>query len=115
MLSLLATVILAKTPCTSSYVCSNVKNTGGLNIEYLDDNPNYQRLVVNINGVVYDSGLYLAKVPVNVPLYGPNDVVYATVNISVTIGPCVRSGRVTVCPKTVVLESGSLSSQPLSQ
>jgi len=113
--ALLGIVLLSKTSCTATYVCFNVPNNGNISIDYLADNPTYQRIVVSVDGVLYDSGLYNAKSQTNVPLYGPNDVVYATVNLSVKIGTCVRSGKATVCPRTVTLLSGSLSDQPISQ
>lgn len=118
-------VTLEQTPCTGTTICYDVTNNSNLNIDYLSYSSHYRRLTVSINNTIYDSGLWATTAVItvnaptsvaslaNVPLYGPNsDILYVTVNISTTSHPCVQSGRVAVCPVTVILQSGTISSSP---
>jgi len=102
------TINLGEEACTSTNICFNVPNDAGLTINYIDDATRYGRLLISINGEIYDSGLYLAY-GTNIPLYAVDGtVIYATVNIQVRYGTCIREGRVTECPKYVTLLGGTL-------
>lgn len=103
------TITLSSEPCTATKICFNVPNDAGLTIDYISDATQYERLVVSIDGDIYDSGLWAVQSLADVPLYdGEGNVIYATLDISVVQKPCVRSGRVTVCPKVVTLFSGTI-------
>lgn len=104
------TITLGKSGCTSTYICFNVPNSAGLTIDYVDWALQYKRLLVSIDGEIYDSGLWTVQGPLqNVSLYAGNGaVISVTVNFNVVIGTCVRQGRVTVCPKTVTLTDGKI-------
>lgn len=99
--------------CTATNICSNVGNDGGLIIDYISDAIQYRRLVVSVNGEIYDSGAYALNGQMNqtgVVLYA-TDGSYITVTLAftVTTGACVRQGRATVCPRSVHLDSGSIN------
>ena len=96
-------------PGTASYFFVNVPNTDGLAIEYVTYSNTFKRMLVQIAGVVYDSGIWAAQSMANVPMYAADgSVVYGTLVITVkATGPCVRSGRVTVCPHSETLEATS--------
>src|ERR1700722_1675265 len=79
------TINLGEEACTSTNICFNVPNDAGLTINYIDDATRYGRLLISINGEIY-----------------------ATVNIQVRYGTCIREGRVTECPKYVTLLGGTL-------
>jgi hypothetical protein len=106
------TVNLVPQACTATNICFQVQNDAGLSIDYISDAIQYRRLIVSVNGDQYDSGLYALNGSMNqtnVPLYDPDGkVLYATLAFTVTIGTCVRSGRATVCPRHVHLDSGTL-------
>ena len=107
------TITMTNVPCTQSYICSNVPNDAGVTLNYVDDVQAYGRVLVNMNGDVYDSGIYaIARyAPVNdLALYdAAGKVMYATLNfVKVSTGPCARQGRVTVCPYAVTLTKGTL-------
>jgi hypothetical protein len=107
-----ADVILGTEPCTATNICFNVPNNSGLTIDYISDAIQYKRLVISVNGEIYDSGIYTLNGQLNqsnVPLYAGNgQVLYATLQFTVKTGPCVREGRVTECPRFVTLVGGSL-------
>ena len=106
------TVNLEPQACSATNICYQVQNDAGLTIDYISDAVQYRRLIVSINGDQYDSGPYTLNGSMDqtsVPLYDPEGkVLYATLAFTVTTGPCVRSGRTTVCPRHVHLDSGSL-------
>jgi hypothetical protein len=104
------TVTLEQTNCTATNICYNVPNSASLTIDYVDWAAQYKRLLVSVNGEIYDSGLWAVSGALsNVPLYsGSGAVIYATLEFNTVIGPCVRQGRVTNCKHTVTLVSGSL-------
>jgi hypothetical protein len=106
------TISITNVPC-NNYLCFNVPNDAGVTLNYVDDAQAYGRVLVNLNGDVYDSGIYaIARyAPVNdLPLYdAAGKVMYATLNfVKVSTGPCTRQGRVTVCPYAVTLTKGTL-------
>lgn len=103
------TITLSADACTSTHICWNVPNDANATIAYVDWASQYRRLLVSVNGITYDSGLYAVSGLSNVPLYAPDgSVLYATINFSEVRKPCVRSGRVTVCPVIVTLTGGML-------
>lgn len=105
------TITMTNVPC--NYLCVNVPNSAGVTLNYVDDAQQYGRVLVNMNGNVYDSGIYaIARyAPVNnLALYdAAGQVMYATLKfVKVSTGPCHQQGRVSVCPYTVTLTSGTL-------
>src|ERR1700748_2847192 len=52
------TIDLGAETCTRTQICFNVPNSAGVSIEYISDATQYGRLVISINGDIYDSGLY---------------------------------------------------------
>lgn len=103
------TVTLDSTPCTGTYICYEVPNSAGLQIDYISYSAHYQRLVVSLSEVVYDSGLWTVTSLQDVPLTSfLGTQIYVTLSFSEVRKPCVRSGRATICPVVVTLTSGSL-------
>ena len=105
------TITMTNVPC--NYLCFNVPNDAGVTLNYVDDAQQYGRVLVNMNLDVYDSGIYaIARyAPVHdLALYDASGkVMYATLNfVKVSTGPCQRQGKVTVCPYTVTLTTGTL-------
>ncbi len=64
----------------STYCFAPVPNSAGWNFGYLDYAFQYRRLVISVNGVVYDSGLFNIQ-PV-VTLEGPSTYLY-TINTTI--------------------------------
>lgn len=116
VLSIAATVAVAGTvnlgseTCSNNQVCLNVPNDSGLTIDWISDANQYQRLLVSINGDVYDSGLWGAPNLSAFTLYdGAGHVLTGSLSITIThAAKCVQEGRVCVFPKTVTLNGGSL-------
>ena len=103
------TITLGSDSCLASYICSNVPNDAGATVAYVDWAHQYNRLLVSLNGVTYDSGLWMVSTPTNAALYAPDgSVIYATLEFSIVRKPCVREGRATVCPVIVTLNGGTL-------
>jgi len=103
------TITLSPEQCTATNICFNVPNDAGVTIDYISNATQYQRLLVSINGDIYDSGLWTVTSLQDMPLYDPNGaVIYVTLTFSVTTKPCIRSGRVTVCPRLVTLTGGTI-------
>jgi hypothetical protein len=103
------TITLGSEACTSTNICYNVPNDSGATVDYISNATQYKRLVVSIDGNLYDSGLWTVTSLQDVPLYDPSGaVIYVTLNFSVKTKPCVRSGRVTVCPRFVELTGGTI-------
>jgi hypothetical protein len=97
------------TACDSAYICTNVPNDADAHIAYIDWAAHYERVIVSLNGVTYDSGLWAAKAPTNVAAYAPSGaVIYVTLNFETVQSPCVREGRGIVCPLDVTLVGGTL-------
>lgn len=121
---LLATIVLAITwsaahaettnlepmTCYQTRVCINVPNTAGLQIDYISSSTQYGRLVISINGDIYDSGLYAYPDLSNFTLYDAiGRILTGSVSITtVRATKCVQSGRVCVFPTTVKLNGGTL-------
>lgn len=104
-----ATVALGSEGCAATKICFNVPNDSGVSIDYISDATQYGRLVLSLDGDLYDSGLYANPTLVNSPLYdAAGNVIYVTLDISVVHKPCVREGRVTVCPVVVTLLGGTI-------
>jgi hypothetical protein len=106
------TVTLQPEDCTATNICFSVPNDAGVTIDYISDAIQYRLLVVEVNGVQYDSGLWTLNGQMNqsnVTLYAPDgSSLVASVVFTVTTGKCVRSGRATVCPRHVTLTGGTL-------
>lgn len=102
------TVTIEPTPCSNAYYCTNVNNSANEPIEVVNYSQHYGRLVMFINNVVWDSGLWAllgyGTNLVNIPLY--DGVAVIRVSISFTggqvTGPCVQQGRVCVFPHAPV-------------
>lgn len=108
-----ADVNLTPMQCTATNLCFAVQNDAGLEVGYISDAIQYRRLIVQVGDQVYDSGLYALDGSLNqtnVPLIdaATGQTLYATLRFTVTTGKCVRQGRVTVCPRSVHLDSGVL-------
>lgn len=105
------TITITNVPC--NYLCFNVPNDAGVTLNYVDDAQQYGRVLVNMNGDIYDSGIYAIPryAPVNdLALFDANGkIMYATLNFTkVSTGPCHQQGRTTVCPYKVTLTTGTL-------
>lgn len=104
-----ATISLGSEACTATKICFNVPNDAGVSVDYISNATQYGRLLVSLNGDLYDSGLWAYPTLNGSPLYGANGaVIYVTLAFSEVRKPCVRSGRVTVCPVVITLMSGSI-------
>lgn len=80
-----------------------------MSVDYISNAIQYGRLVVSLNGDIYDSGLWAFPTLNNSPLYDANGaVIFVTLAFSEVRKPCVRSGRATVCPVVITLTSGSI-------
>ena len=100
--------------CSLSHLCFTVPNDGGVQIEYVSDAIQYRRLLIQINGTTYDSGLWALNGQLtqsNVTLYDPhgNSILVSLVMTDVATGPCIRQGRVCVVPRVVTLQSGTIT------
>jgi len=105
------TITLSSEHCVGglSPICYAVPNNAGATIAYVDWASRFSRLFVSLNGTTYDSGLYAVSGLENVPLYAPDGaVIYASLSFHYVSKPCVREGRVTVCPVIATLTGGKL-------
>jgi hypothetical protein len=106
------TVTLGSETCTATRICYNVPNNASLTIDYISSATQYGRLVISIDGDIYDSGVWaypnLAAFTIYDALGHP---LSGSISISEVTGTCHRSGRVTVCPKTVTLKGATLMTQ----
>jgi hypothetical protein len=105
------TITMTNVPC--NYLCFNVPNDAGVTLNYVDDAQAYGRVLVNLNGEIYDSGIYaIARYAAvkDLALYdAAGKVMYATLNfVKVITGPCHQQGRVSICPYKVTLTTGTL-------
>ena len=109
-----ATITLQRMQCTATRLCFQVPNDLGANIVYISDATQYHRLLVDIAGDLYDSGLWTVYGPLtNVPLYDPyGALITVTLDVSDVWGPCHRVGRVTVCDHTFTLNGGTIVTTP---
>lgn len=105
------TVTLGTETCTRTQVCYAVPNSGGLNIEYISDASQYGRLIIEINGDIYDSGLYAYPNLANFTIYdAAGKPLSGSISLSIVVGSkCIQEGHVCVYPKTVTLTGGSLT------
>lgn len=104
-----ATISLGSETCTATKICFNVPNDAGVSVDYISNATQYGRLLVSLNGDIYDSGLWAYPTLNNSPLYDAKGaVIFVTLAFSEVHKPCVRSGRVTVCPVIITLTSGSI-------
>lgn len=103
------TITLGSETCLATSVCFNVPNDAGVSVDYISNATQYGRLVVSLNGDIYDSGLWAYPTLNNSPLYDAKGaVIFVTLVFSEVRKPCVRSGRATVCPVVITLTSGSI-------
>ena len=104
-------ISLGSVQCTQTYICTAVPNNAGDTIEIIYE-LNYKQLMVFINGFEYTSYAWGAQNLSYVPLHAFNgDGATLVADISFTVvpnGPCVHSGRTTVCPTLVTLNGGTL-------
>jgi hypothetical protein len=105
------TVTLKTETCTRTQICFNVPNNGGLTIVYISDATQYGRLVISINGDIYDSGPYTHPNLAAFTIYNAaGNPLSGSLSIRITTGTkCVQSGRVCVFPKSVTLNGGTLT------
>jgi len=104
------TITLSSESCTQTKLCYNVPNTAGVTVDYISDATQYGRLLISIDGDLYDSGLWAYPNLADTTLYDPNgNPLQVSIGITVVQKPCVRSGRVTSCPKVVTLTGGTLT------
>lgn len=104
------TVTLGSETCTATQICFNVPDNGGVSIDYISDASQYGRLVISIDGDIYDSGLWAYPNLSNFTIYnGLGRPLSGSISLAITRGAkCVQSGRVCVYPKSVELLGGSL-------
>jgi hypothetical protein len=109
------TVTILPTNCANAYYCTNVNNSANEPIEVINYSTHYGRLVVFINNVVWDSGLWAlvgyGTNLVNIPLYDGAAMIYVSVSFTggEVTGPCVRQGRVCIFPHAPVsITSGAI-------
>jgi hypothetical protein len=104
------TINLGAETCTATQVCYNVPNNGGVTIDYISDATNYARLVISIDGDIYDSGLWAHPNLSSFTIYdGSGRPLSGSLSITITVGTtCHQSGRVCVYPKSVKLNGGHL-------
>lgn len=115
LLTLACSVAQASTTFTvgsevcSLTVCHSVPNSGGVTIDYIQYTPKVQSLIVSIDGVVYDTGLYGAPNTSNLVIYA-SDGTFITVNLNYTINShynCHQNGRTQVCQTQESILDGS--------
>ena len=109
------TVTIEPTPCVNAYYCLNVNNSANEPINVVTYSQHYGRLVMFINNVVWDSGLWAllgyGTALVNVPLYDGTRVIHVSITFAggQVTGPCVQQGRVCVFPHAPVsIEGGAI-------
>jgi hypothetical protein len=109
------TVTIEPTPCVNAYYCLNAKNSANEPINVVTYSQHYGRLVMLINNVTWDSGLWAllgyGTALVNVPLYDGISVIHVSITFAggQITGPCVQEGRVCVFPRAPVsIESGTI-------
>ena len=107
------TVKLGTEACTRTQICFHVPNNAGISIDYISDATQYGRLLISINGDIYDSGIYTYPHLSAFTIYNAvGKPLSGSVSISIVTGTkCVQSGRVCVFPKTVTLKGGTLNIQ----
>jgi hypothetical protein len=105
------TIHLGSESCTRTQICFNVPNDAGVSVDYISDATQYGRLVISVDGDIYDSGLYAYPNLATFTIYDAvGNPLSGSLSITITTGTkCVQSGRVCVFPKTVVLNGGTLN------
>ena len=91
----------------SSVECLNVPNNASASIPYINWSGHYRRLLVSLNGQLYDSGLWAlpAGSPTSVTIYDASGAPL-TVTLSFTFTYLKCSNR--YCPSLARLDSGTL-------
>jgi hypothetical protein len=115
------TITRATESCTGTNICFQVPNDAGVAVDFISNAVQYRRLVISIDGDIFDSGLgALAPAPNTPPnttttyletatIYDPNgNSLTVSLNWTIQTTACSRSGRVTVCPRYVTLTRGTL-------
>ena len=104
------TVILGAEACTRTQICFDVPNNAGIPVDYISDATQYGRLLISINGDIYDSGIYAHPNLSAFTIYNAvGKPLSGSLSISIVTGTkCVQSGRTCVFPKTVTLKGGRL-------
>jgi hypothetical protein len=107
------TVTLGAKACTRTQICFHVPNNAGIDIDYISDASQYGRLLISIDGDIYDSGLYVHPKLSAFTIYNAaGKPLSGSLSIVIVRGTkCVQSGRVCVFPKTVTLKGGTLHIQ----
>lgn len=106
---------LETTTCTRTNLCFNVPTDDGTVVNYISNATQYRRLIVDINGDMYDSGLWTMPpfngVSQTATLYDANGKsIYVTLNWSIVTGStCMPQGHTCVFPKVVTLVSGTIN------
>jgi hypothetical protein len=90
-----------------------VPNDAGVSVDYISDATQYGRLLISINGDIYDSGIYAYPNLSALTIYNAvGRPLSGSLSISIVTGTkCVQSGRTCVFPKTVTLNGGRLNVQ----
>jgi hypothetical protein len=117
------TITLDTETCTATNICFQVPNDQSESVEFISNAVQYRRLVISINGDIFDTGLWALASPPATPvgstttytqsatLYDPNgNAVAGSLNWRIVVGAkCLQSGRVCVFPRTVTLLGGTLA------
>lgn len=91
------------------YFCIAVPNDAGATVTYIDWSAHYERLIVKVNGVTYDSQPWTVKSLTNAVAYSPTGApLYASLTFNLVQYPCGNEGTGKVCPSIVTLTGGTL-------
>lgn len=107
------TINLGAEACTRTQICFDVPNDAGVSVDYISDATQYGRLLISIDGDIYDSGIYAYPNLSAFTIYNAvGNPLAGSLSISIVTGTkCVQSGRTCVFPKTVTLNGGRLNIQ----
>jgi hypothetical protein len=107
------TITLGAEACTRTQICFNVPNNARVDVDYISDATQYGRLLISINGDIYDSGIYAHPHLSAFTIYNAvGRPLSGSLSITIWKGTkCVQSGRTCVFPKVVRLNGGKLNIQ----
>jgi len=105
------TITLQPETCFAVNLCFTVPNNAGVSVDYISNATQYGRLVIEIDGDIYDSGLWARPDLSNFLIYdGAGNPLSGSISMTtVATGPCIRSGRATSCPRQTTLNGGTLT------